>query len=95
LPGVESWEEYGQQEWTRHKHLVELQMMFGFQPFTVSHNRQAIQLLTKLAMQTEVGWRVDHRAAAGGGSVDGFYPGLHSSEVRRPGQGQKFVAERA
>src|SRR5690606_13990090 len=51
--GVESWDEYGQREQTRREHLVELQTVFGFQPFTMSHYRQAVQLLTELAMQTD------------------------------------------
>jgi hypothetical protein len=29
--------------------------VFGFQPFTMSHYRQAVQLLTELAMQTDKG----------------------------------------
>lgn len=29
--------------------------MFGFQPFTIGHYRQAVQLLTELAMQTDKG----------------------------------------
>jgi TnpA family transposase len=38
--GVESWDDYGQREQTRREHLVELQTVFGFQPFTMSHYRQ-------------------------------------------------------
>ncbi|HEM8770682.1 TPA: DUF4158 domain-containing protein, partial [Enterobacter hormaechei] len=34
---------------------VELQTVFGFQPFTIGHYRQAVQLLTELAMQTDKG----------------------------------------
>ena len=34
---VESWDDYGQREQTRREHLVELQTVFGFQPFTMSH----------------------------------------------------------
>jgi hypothetical protein len=52
---VESWDEYGQREQTRREHLVELQTVFGFQPFTMGHYRQAVQLLTELAMQTDKG----------------------------------------
>ncbi|EPK5010754.1 DUF4158 domain-containing protein [Pseudomonas aeruginosa] len=52
---VESWGEYGRREQTRREHLIELQTVFGFQPFTTSHYRQAVQLLTKLAMQTDKG----------------------------------------
>jgi len=52
---VESWDKYGQREQTRREHLVELQTVFGFQPFTMSHYRHAVQLLTELAMQTDNG----------------------------------------
>ncbi|AVI22619.1 hypothetical protein BC375_04720 [Xylella fastidiosa] len=51
--GMEGWDEYGQREQTRCEHRVELQTMFGFQPFTRSHYRQAVQLLTELARQTD------------------------------------------
>jgi hypothetical protein len=53
--GVESWEDYGQREQTRREHLVELQTVFGFQPFTMSHYRKAVHTLTELAMQTDKG----------------------------------------
>ena len=53
--GIESWDEYGQREQTRREHLVELQTVFGFQPFTIGHYRQAVQLLTELTMQTDKG----------------------------------------
>ena len=53
--GIESWDEYGAAEQTRREHLVELQTVFGFQPFTIGHYRQAVQLLTELAMQTDKG----------------------------------------
>ncbi|CAB3774949.1 hypothetical protein LMG29542_08331 [Paraburkholderia humisilvae] len=53
--GVESREEYGQREQTRREHLVELETVFGFQTFTMSHYRQAVQLLTELAIQTDKG----------------------------------------
>jgi len=53
--GVESWNDYGQREQTRREHLVELQTVFGFQPFTMSHYRQAVHTLTELAMQTDKG----------------------------------------
>jgi len=52
---VESWDEYGQREQTRREHLVELQTVFGFKPFTMSHYRQAVHTLTELAMQTDKG----------------------------------------
>ncbi len=53
--GIENWDEYGQREQTRREHLVELQALFGFQPFTMSHYRQAVHTLTELAMQTDKG----------------------------------------
>ncbi|HIE4356009.1 TPA: Tn3 family transposase, partial [Proteus mirabilis] len=37
------------------EHLSELQTVFGFRPFTMSHYRQAVQMLTELAMQTDKG----------------------------------------
>jgi TnpA family transposase len=52
---VESWNEYGQREQTRREHLVELQTVFGFKPFTMSHYRQAVHTLTELALQTDKG----------------------------------------
>ncbi|WP_337219415.1 DUF4158 domain-containing protein, partial [Vibrio parahaemolyticus] len=47
--GVESWNEYGQREQTRREHLVELKALFGFQPFTLTHYRQALHTYTGLA----------------------------------------------
>ena len=41
---VESWDEYGLREQTRREHLVELQTVFGFKPFTMSHYRQAVHI---------------------------------------------------
>ncbi|WP_159188807.1 DUF4158 domain-containing protein, partial [Klebsiella pneumoniae] len=52
---VESWNDYGQREQTRREHLVELQTVFGFKPFTMSHYRQAVHTLTELALQTGKG----------------------------------------
>ncbi len=52
---VESWNDYGQREQTRREHLVELQTVFGFKPFTMSHYRQAVHTLTELALQTDKG----------------------------------------
>ena len=52
---VESWNHYGQREQTRREHLVELQTVFGFKPFTMSHYRQAVHTLTELALQTDKG----------------------------------------
>ena len=52
---VESWDEYGQREQTRREHMVELQTVFGFKPFTMSYYRQAVHTLTELALQTDKG----------------------------------------
>jgi hypothetical protein len=54
--GVESWPDYGQREQTRREHLVELQTVFGFQPFTtLNHYRTAVHSLYELAWQTDKG----------------------------------------
>ena len=45
---VEHWDEYGQREQTRREHLVELQTVFGFKPFTMSHYRQAVHTCSDL-----------------------------------------------
>ncbi len=52
---IESWNEYGLREQTRREHLVELQTMFGFQPFTMNHYRQVVHTMTEMAMQTDKG----------------------------------------
>ncbi len=52
---VESWDEYGHRVQTRREHLVELQTVFGFQPFTMNHYRQVVQWLTDMALQTDKG----------------------------------------
>ena len=52
---VDIWDDYGQREQTRREHLAELQTVFGFQSFTMSHYRQAVHTLTELAMQTDKG----------------------------------------
>ena len=36
---VERWAEYGERAQTRREHLVELQTVFGFEPFTRGHHR--------------------------------------------------------
>lgn len=51
----ENWDEYGQRDKTRREHLVELQTVFGFQTFTMSHYRPAVQGLDDLAWQTDKG----------------------------------------
>ncbi len=53
---VESWNDYGQREQTRREHLLELQSVFGFQPFTtINHYRSAVHSLKELAWQTGKG----------------------------------------
>ena len=52
---IDAWQDYGHREQTRREHLLELQTVFGFKSFTGAHYRQAIQMLTDLAMQTDKG----------------------------------------
>jgi hypothetical protein len=52
---VEHWAEYGDRAQTRREHLVELQTIFGFEPFTAAHRSLAVQELTDTAMQTDKG----------------------------------------
>lgn len=53
---VENWNDYGQREQTRREHLVELQMVFGLQPFTtLNHYRSAVRSLDELAWQSDKG----------------------------------------
>src|SRR5947209_10578342 len=52
---VERWAEYGERAQTRREHLVELQTVFGFEPFTRGHHRLAVQELMEMAMQTDKG----------------------------------------
>ena len=52
----DSWAEYGQRAETRREHLLELQTVFGFQPFTtMNHYRSAVHSLKELAWQTGKG----------------------------------------
>ena len=52
---VERWAEYGERPQTRREHLVELQTVFGFEPFTRGHHRLAVEELMETAMQTDQG----------------------------------------
>jgi hypothetical protein len=53
---VETWNDYGLREQTRREHLVELQTVFRFQPFTtMNHYRSAVRGLDELAWQTDKG----------------------------------------
>ena len=52
---VESWAAYGQRAETRREHLLELQSVFGFQPFTMRHYRPSVHSLDDLAWQTDKG----------------------------------------
>ena len=51
----EHWAAYGKREQTRREHLVELQSVFGFQPFGKRHYRAAVHGLEELAWQTNKG----------------------------------------
>src|SRR6218665_1181029 len=78
--GVESWDEYGQREQTRREHLVELQTVFGFQPFTMGHYRQAVQLLAELALQTDKGIVLASALIEHLRRQSGILPALHAVE---------------
>jgi len=52
---VELWAEYGRRAETRREHLLELQSVFGFKPFTMRHYRLSIHSLDELAWQTDKG----------------------------------------
>jgi len=52
---VETWGEYGHRDQTRREHQVELQSVFGFQPFTLRHYRAALRDLDDLASRTDKG----------------------------------------
>ena len=52
---VERWAEYGVRAQTRREHLVDLQTVFGFEPFTKGHHRLAVEELMGTAMQTDKG----------------------------------------
>ena len=51
----DGWAEYGQRDQTRREHLVELQTVFGFRPFTTADRRPAAHDLDDLAWQTDKG----------------------------------------
>jgi TnpA family transposase len=51
----DGWVEYGQRDQTRREHLVELQAVFGFRPFTMGDRRPAVHDLEDLAWQTDKG----------------------------------------
>jgi len=52
---VETWDEYGRRDQTRREHQVELQSVFGFQPFTLRHYRVALRDLDDVASRTDKG----------------------------------------
>ncbi len=52
---LEAWADYGQRAETRREHLLELQTVFGFQPFTTRHYRPCVYSLDELAWQTDKG----------------------------------------
>jgi TnpA family transposase len=52
---AEAWKRYGQREQTRREHLLELQEVFGFKPFTGGHYRLAVAQLADVALQTDKG----------------------------------------
>lgn len=54
LPDVR-WEDYGRREETRREHLLELQARLGVRPFTMADYRNAVAMLTDVALQTDKG----------------------------------------
>jgi Domain of unknown function (DUF4158) len=46
------WDEYAQRDETRREHLIELQHLYGFEPFTSKKYREIAQALIPLADQT-------------------------------------------
>lgn len=53
---AEAWTEYGHRDQTRREHQIELQSIYGFQPFLLQHYRRALQDLDGLAEQTDKGF---------------------------------------
>lgn len=47
---LEAWADYGQRAETRREHLLELQSVFGFQPFTTRHYRPNVYSLDEPGM---------------------------------------------
>ena len=52
---VDAWANYSQRTETRREHLLELQSIFGFQPFTTQHHGPSVSSLDELAWQTDKG----------------------------------------
>ena len=50
-----AWADYAIRDQTRREHLVELQSVFGFQPFNMTHYRSEVHGLDELAWQTDKG----------------------------------------
>ena len=51
----DAWNEYGKRPETRREHLLELQSVFGFKPFTMQHYRPSVRRMDKLACDTDKG----------------------------------------
>lgn len=52
---TDSWKEYGKRSQTRREHILEIQRIFGFKLFTASHYKNALLMLTEIALQTDKG----------------------------------------
>ena len=52
----DAWNDYGQRAETRREHLLELQLVLGFQSFTMRHYRPSVYHLSELAAQTDKGF---------------------------------------
>lgn len=64
----EHWTAYGKREQTRRQRLVELQAVFGFQPFGKRHYRSAVHNLEELAWKTDSVSSACRRSASRTGS---------------------------
>lgn len=49
------WPQYAERAETRREHLLELQTVYGFNPFSGTHYQNHVKLLTDLALQTDKG----------------------------------------
>ena len=53
---VSVWDEYGKRAETRREHLLELQTIFGFKPFSMQYYRSSVESLNELASQSDKGF---------------------------------------
>ena len=87
--GVESWNEYGQREQTPARAPERAANRVRFRPFTMSHYRQAVQMLTELAMQNRQRHRAGQRLIGTCGGSRSFCPPSTPSSGRVPRRSPK------